>query len=386
MGQYPRDGRNLQARFEQTIERIGEAALDDGSLPAAMDSIRDLLGADSALIFTPTTAPRDAGSLWLGNALDAESIARYQAHYHSIDSWAHGIAKQQIASDIVIVGDDVIATRDLRRSEWHTDFLSGYDILYLLTTGLLRPDQSFPPVYASFYRGLRAEPFEDLERRIYQRVIPYFRRALEVRGRLSGTSIQSKDAVAALDALAQPILLLDRTGRVLFINRSAERRSRGPDGIQVREGRPVVANHDDNELLDAAITRVVRGRHRAVEAVVLWRAPDRYPAVVLVAPLPRETGLRAAAMVIVGNNAESNRTRSREFARIHRLTATELRLVEALSIGKSIHEIAMERKVAANTVNKQVKQVMAKIGCHRQADVVRHFLCFPTRYDDEQSR
>jgi hypothetical protein len=33
-------------------------------------------------------------------------------------------------------------------------------------------------------------------------------------------------------------------------------------------------------------------------------------------------------------------------------------------------------------VNKQVKLMMAKVGCHRQVDLVRQFLCFPSVHEE----
>lgn len=384
MSQYPAYGRDLQARFDRSVALIGEAALDDAALPAAVDCVRELLGADSGLLFTPTVTSADQGALWIGKALNNESIARYQAHYHSIDSWTHEFAKRRVSSDAVLIGDEFVPTRDLQRSEWYTDFLDGYDILYLIGTMLIRPDQSFPAVYASFYRGPRSEPFEDVERKIYGRIIPHIRRSIEVRGRLSGSRIQSADATAALDAMAYPIFLLDRTGRVLFMNKSAEQKSRKQGGIRTRNRRLVLVRQEDNEALDQAIARVLIGKPAAVETIVTSRS-ETATEIILVAPFPRASGLRASAIVIVGDRGGRNRGRSVEFARIHSLTPTEIRLVESLSAGRSIQDIATERQVAVDTVNKQVKQTMAKIGCHRQVDIVRQFLCFPIILDDGPS-
>lgn len=349
-----------------------------------MECVRELLGADSALLFTPTVTSAEQGALWIGKALNNESIARYQAHYHSIDSWTNEFAKRRVSSDAVLIGDEFVPTRDLQRSEWYTDFLDGYDILYLIGTMLIRPDQSFPAVYASFYRGPRSEPFEEIERRIYGRIIPHLRRSLEVRGRLSGARIQSADATAALDAIAHPIFLLDRTGHVLFLNESAERQASKEGGIRVRDGRPALVHHEDNKALDSAIARVANSRHAGVETIAI-RTSETASEIILVAPLPRASGLKASAIVIVGGRDGRNRGRSAEFARIHGLTPTELRLVESLSAGRSIQDIAAGRQVAVDTVNKQVKQTMAKIGCHRQLDIVRQFLCFPILHDDEPS-
>jgi DNA-binding CsgD family transcriptional regulator/PAS domain-containing protein len=385
VSQYPGYGRDLQARVDRAIELIGEASLDDGAWPAAFESVRDVLGADSALLFTPTLSSQDPASLWLGKALDGESIARYQAHYHTVDTWVHEIAQRRIASDRIILGDDVLPTSELKRSEWYNDFLHGYDILYLMGARLIRPDQSFAPVYASFYRSPRSEPFGGLEARLYAHLVPHIRRSMEVRGRLSASRIHGADATAALDALAHPIFLLDRTGRVLFMNRSAVREARKQGGIRIRDGRLVLVHHEDNQALDQAIARVATGRPAAVETIAIRRS-EAASEIILVAPLPRASGVKASAIVIVGDRGGRNRNRSAEFARIYGLTPTEIRLVEQLSAGLSIQDIAMDRQVAVDTVNKQVKKIMAKNGCHRQVDIVRHFLCFPIMHDDELSR
>lgn len=52
------------------------------------------------------------------------------------------------------------------------------------------------------------------------------------------------------------------------------------------------------------------------------------------------------------------------------LTPTEARIAQALSIGKTLSEIASVQNGSVQTVRKQLKNIFAKTGTNRQADCV----------------
>ena len=57
------------------------------------------------------------------------------------------------------------------------------------------------------------------------------------------------------------------------------------------------------------------------------------------------------------------------------LTAAEARLTSAFVSGVPLEEYAQRRGVGLGTVRFQMKQVLAKTGTNRQADLVRRILC-----------
>ena len=51
------------------------------------------------------------------------------------------------------------------------------------------------------------------------------------------------------------------------------------------------------------------------------------------------------------------------------LSSAELELVRSLSAGASLREAAEHRQVRYDTVRKQLRSVMSKMGVHRQSDL-----------------
>jgi DNA-binding CsgD family transcriptional regulator len=62
------------------------------------------------------------------------------------------------------------------------------------------------------------------------------------------------------------------------------------------------------------------------------------------------------------------------FAARHKLTATELLLVESLVRGATVAEHAAERGISVNTARVHMQRVLDKTGARRQADLIRMLL------------
>jgi DNA-binding CsgD family transcriptional regulator len=67
----------------------------------------------------------------------------------------------------------------------------------------------------------------------------------------------------------------------------------------------------------------------------------------------------------------------RLYGLLYGLTTAETRLVEAVLRGDRLGDYAEAAGITINTVKTQMKQIFAKTGLNRQADLVRHALADP---------
>jgi DNA-binding CsgD family transcriptional regulator len=81
--------------------------------------------------------------------------------------------------------------------------------------------------------------------------------------------------------------------------------------------------------------------------------------------------------VLIGDPDARLATPEQVVARLYGLTSSEARLAVAVASGDSLDGSAAAREISVSTVRQQMKQVFAKTGVRRQADLVRLLLTGP---------
>lgn len=184
-----------------------------------------------------------------------------------------------------------------------------------------------------------------------------------------------QDGLAAvIDRLDFGIVLLDPDISPWFINARAKELLEAGDGIR-RVGRAIAAaDFDDTIRLQSAI------RHNSVCAdsfhvLLLHRARTR-PLIAVVASLSSRHDFwnkPATALCLLDPDRDRGPVVS-ALCRAYGLTATESMLVVLLMGGATIENAASRMHIQTQTARAYLKQVFAKTGTHRQADLVRAIL------------
>jgi DNA-binding CsgD family transcriptional regulator len=170
------------------------------------------------------------------------------------------------------------------------------------------------------------------------------------------TKEEERLARAALDALDIGVLVVS-PGQVLLLANAAARRLLAAGRAWIcEEGR-----------LRPADPRQAASFERSVRRASLAATPHTGP-IFDVRPLPDAS----SAVVVLPRPDVEARLPVAAFARQHRLTPAETRLVAALAAGKRVAEYAAETGISGNTARTHLKQVFAKAGLRRQADLLRH--------------
>ncbi len=169
-----------------------------------------------------------------------------------------------------------------------------------------------------------------------------------------------------LDQLRAAMLLCDGEGRLQWCNHSARTLLQAGQGIEQRDGRLRVARRDDAERLRALIAAVAEGR-RASAFLTLGEARQRLHVALQSPP----EGERGGGVFLVLTRAGVGADLSPDaIARLFGLSGAEARLAAGLVAGKTLEQYAAQRGVGIGTVRGQVKQVFAKTGTARQAELV----------------
>jgi integral membrane sensor domain MASE1/DNA-binding CsgD family transcriptional regulator len=206
------------------------------------------------------------------------------------------------------------------------------------------------------------------------------RQAAAIADVLNLTSIRSGALEAMLNALAASVYLADRDGRIVYMNRAAERQVVTGNVIRIANGRlaPVDCKArltlgraidvviGDGDLLTGGITVALAGvDHAGLIATILPLSPGENPSSC------RGAGMAAIFMqdpiVMPPSAAEA-------FAQLYRLTGSELRVLLAMAPGLSVKEAAKVLGIGETTAKTHLQHIYSKTGTSKQTELIRLFM------------
>jgi DNA-binding CsgD family transcriptional regulator len=191
-------------------------------------------------------------------------------------------------------------------------------------------------------------------------------------GTPDGKQLAHRGYLQILDSLALGVLIVDAARRVIFANHRAERVLRRGDVLTVSHGRLRAADPQGRAELERLIEAVVASE-AGTEGVLALQRPSGEPVFLLVRPL----GEDAEETLLLISDSEISPEPRTDIGRLYGLTPAEGRLLDSLLRGRSLAEHARAEGTSVNTVKSQLRQIFAKTGYCRQAQLIGGLLKNP---------
>jgi DNA-binding CsgD family transcriptional regulator len=230
----------------------------------------------------------------------------------------------------------------------------------------------------SLARSEIQERYSEDDLRQLELVSPHMCRAFRIADALELRTIAQQRLEQTIDSLSTGIILTEQSGRISYMNRSAEDLIRAGKSLRMCSGQLVAARPRAAKAFERALGECLRGEapeRTGTHAISLpgedghavllnilplqWRS-DRNP----FAPLP------GAAAVIVQNPTETAHEPGRALAKLYGLTPAEARILDELTRGHSLAEIAFKLALSLATVKTHLQHIFGKTGTSRQAELV----------------
>jgi len=177
---------------------------------------------------------------------------------------------------------------------------------------------------------------------------------------------------AVLDEIDYGLVLLDADANVVHLNQAAHVELDGTHPLR-RDGRAICSRRsEDGPALAAAFDAARRGLRR-----MLALGDSARRANVAVVPLTGTHGTSGATLLMLGKREVCETLSVQGFARCHRLTSAETRVLVELCRGTPPGEIANELGVAISTVRTQIGNVRLKTGAASIRALVRQVAVLP---------
>ena len=341
------------------IDRIYECSFVPDLWPGVLDDLAELAGSRGGLLFSA----RDRVLRWTASANLKDIFTSYVE-----DGWFARCPRRVCLFGQSMPGffveHDFWTPDQLESKTIYRDFFRPHGLGWSAGTGLQMPTGDH--IVFSVERDHSRGPIEKERVATLNELRSHLARSAFVSARLGLQ--RARGANDVLTSMGLPALLLDESGTVVEANRLIEEMSghlhwRARNRIVLTDGRA-------NEQLSAAL-----GDHResAVRSFPLRDADDRASMVAHLIPVRRSahdvfTG--GYALLVLTPVAPPPAPPVELMRSRLDLTPSEARVARGLAVGETLEEIASAGGVAITTVRSQMRQVLEKTGCTRQAEVV----------------
>jgi DNA-binding CsgD family transcriptional regulator/PAS domain-containing protein len=364
-----------EEEIDRVVTGLYEAATEPHTWAASLSRLATLLGGFAAnyMLFDKTKMSAFSA---ISDHYSGEPFRRYLEYYAPLDKGTLMSTRFPVGRMFTCI--DFISDEEVRRSEFYNDYFLPLGGRYMAGGRLL--ENGSISVTIGIHRGPKQEPFGAKEIALLHRMSPHLVHASKVLHRFLELRSAHAQLSAALDQVPWGVIVVDRNGRCLRMNKCAEALVSERDGLRVRQSRIEADNQERSSVLHRAIGRAVSGalgsREPAGESVIVARNSGRGSIAILVAPLVHAeatddmlTGAARAAILFVADTRERPITSLDVLMALFHLSPHEARVACAIAEGLTIDEIATRCGVERETIRSQMKAVFAKTDANRQAEV-----------------
>jgi DNA-binding NarL/FixJ family response regulator/PAS domain-containing protein len=353
---------------------VYEAACDSTQWTTFMKELQRVLGTPWCFFYLHDLSRQEV-DIHLEIGFDPAFVESYEAHYAAknptLTYRPHLLQPGRVHSTEALCPEQVFL-----QTEFHNEWALPQRLGQGLAGTVLRTPMLVGLFGVLWQLGAKPATRENIA--LLRALMPHLQRAVRVHGRLTELEGRARAATDALDHWAVGVILLDRSSRVLSVNRAAEEILRRRDGLTVvSQGLRAAYSHETGRLTEA-IRDVIAHRpfERRPSGGVVTVSRDRAssPLELLIAPLGSQRAdldeTRARCVVFVTDPAARPMGSAGLLQDLYGLTETEAKVASLLVCGKNVNTISDELSVTLNTTRTHVKRVLTKTNTRRQSELV----------------
>ena len=323
---------------------------------------------------------RDATGLWL-HGVEPRWMESYVLTYGREDMLAAHLEQAPIGH---FYASNLHLPEPFTETRFFREWALPQGIAYATGCVVMREGAWLTQVF--FQRTQAQGPFTPAELAQFDRLVPHWQRAVQMRQRLVSLRAGQDLLAASLDAFAMPTLLFDDLGRIVHQNRAASTLFEAGTTLSRRDDRLVAETPAATRNISLQVGNAMRAHRDGLESqapgIVLVNRAPRLPLTLMAVPLRGQAdhAVRGGALMFVFDPEDTPVITADLVRRLFDLSAAESELAVALCSGQSPEEVAAERGRALSTVRSQIRSLFAKTGTNRQADLVGLLLASPAYF------
>jgi DNA-binding CsgD family transcriptional regulator/PAS domain-containing protein len=359
-------------QFSAVVEKIYDAALDQNLWRTALHSIAELVGADGAGI----------------HFADMEKISQGPTHFHTVgfaDSFNRKVFEfaqvwaVQSGLPFWQVGDvhhlpDIMPHEELINGKFYKEVISQEDQDDYIGMIAVKEGSLLAPMTLATEKA--TGPFKPRGLELVRLLSPHICRSSKISFALELKNLQNTMMETTLNTIGAGIYLVQRDGRIVFMNESAEKQITRGIGLSVLNNRitpkdQVAAEQFSNAMADCEI-------NISTQAISIALPDENGGMLATIMPLNR--GLRqsltsganpAVFAIFVQNPMAPSPNPGEGFARLYGLTQAETRTLMALSMSQGPQDAAEILGVSITTIRTHLQHIFTKTNTSGQSDLMQ---------------
>ncbi len=369
--------------IEHLVRDVYDTVLDQGRWPDVLDRIARAVAARGIILVEVenTSAARSIKVMQHSSTYEASRIAYYYARFLDEELADQETIARLAGNDdaIRLFQDDVIEEETARfRMKLNTRFLMRFDICHR-AGALLNKDLYWLDRFAiqlPAHRG-RLEPDELAKLHL---LLPHVAKALALSRPLMALQSRYGAVLQALDHLRVGVALLTTRGDIIAENEEFRRQLEATPVVRRDPaGRLVIDQAEPARAYQKLLTELrphgLAGARPRRGAVLVARGPERLPLCIEVCPIAGddsfgEAGFRGFALYSL-DPENAYEVDARRMAKVYALTDAEAGVLSLIGEGLSNRSIADIRDTRPETVNTQVKSLLAKTAAENRVQLLR---------------
>jgi DNA-binding CsgD family transcriptional regulator len=361
------------------IDLLYGSVLDESMLHEAIGSLGQAMGDRRVMLLNWSGSLADTPTIVSTRSAQGRTfqafIADYGAYYHQLDP---AKPKWPLVQESSWMHEDREADPlRWRRSEFHQDFALSQGVVAWSCLKIIESRSAQQSGWAvTFMRDAGGAPMSATAlRQVETLLAPHLARALTLRETVTRLREQAQGGLAALDHCDYPIWLVELSGEVRFANTAADAYLRGPSpvvGVQAGLLKP----RDARAAAEwPAFLAQRSARAKGEAAAISLQQADGAQVVLRCLALSAQAAAaadwqRPLRMVVI--NDRSRRPGGGALLRaLYGLTPAEVRVGQLLLEDLTPAEIGQRCDTRTETVRGQIKSILRKTDCRRQAELVR---------------
>jgi DNA-binding CsgD family transcriptional regulator len=368
-----------EATFLSLVDLIYSAATDSAEWPTVLSRLATTTDSKVATMVLQDVSTHQGAVEWQVGS-DPLLAADYR-DWAPQNPYLKAANNPLIHSGTVSRGEEVIPDREVCKTAFFNDFLRKIGVLH--STGVWIAKEGTLNALMFLLREVGRPSHSAQDVKLLTGLMPHLQRAVAIQRRLGGLALDRAAAREVLDRLPIGVLMLGRTGTILFFNRTADAILKQRDGLALRRDGLTADSPREASMLRRLVAGVCcTGAQREPGGPLhVSRPSGRRPFSLLVTPFhPKPLDLTSevpTAAVFVSDPEQEIQPLEVVLRDMFALTPAEARVATLLVQGARVEEVSEQLEITWNTARTHVQRVLQKTESRSQADLVRRLLRSP---------
>jgi DNA-binding CsgD family transcriptional regulator len=360
--------------LNDVIKRIYDATLDEDQWSSVLDATAHLSGSTGAVLYAKG---RDGWTFPAYSARVGEALQAYVAEGWSHQNpWLEGHMEAGFRVGDVYRDLDIVTSREMKTNPFYTEFLHRFDLGRQMVA-VIYSDLGTRTCLVS-HRAMEKGAFKKNELKTHLVIARHVEQALRITSKLVKKEAENRTYSEIFDATDSAMIILDGDQRPVKLNPAAE--VLVGDFFDQEKGHLTPVLDEDARAFSSIFKAAqkiqpeaggaphpitIRDRH-GKESIVVWISPLAGVAADKLGFVDGKNNVLLLALPLRRNHLiEPTIIRS-----IYGLSTGEARLASLLVSGRTVKEAAKELDLTEGTARFVLNQVFAKLGIHRQSELV----------------